>query len=642
MQTLQLLLKKYAFLFVLLALSIFCRSYGLGGESIYGDEAYSIFYSQQSLKDLFPVFLYDQNPPLHMLLLHSWMNIFGISDVSAKAFSVVLSVLAGLILFVFSKRYLDKTTSVLVSILFLFSNAQQFFATEVRPYALIQFLCICSFYFYFRLLEKERKKDLFFLALINFLLLFSHYLTIYIFVVQFTGALFFFHRNRKGFWFYCLSQLLTVLAFLPWLRILLSNIPETGSFWNGAPGMGELRWHVNILNGHERLFYVFSAFIICSLIMFALNKRFRFYGVNFKARYYFIFLLLYLLPIVLDFYIAQFRPVFLSRYILYSTFGLFLFIAYVIGNLNASLPVRILTFIPLLYLVLATFEIQQEREDDWKSMVPLIKEQQSKQSVILVSASYKFREFAFYYDREAFKEYSKTLERLAAKGVYCSAKGEIYSWDKLNFDTVNKVIYVQSHSQFEDPEGRIREMIISKGFKPCDFYRKKNVAYSVFVRDSVDCHIIKETPQACITQSDGLVRTTGFMDGLVSPVLIFKTDTTKQGELKVINNKNEYGAGFSRTLKEIPGAKKVVVSGLVSGEKEDTGRLVFSLEKNGKSLLRNEVILSELRTGYSKKEKIFASFIIPGGQPQDAVLKIYFWNPGTTDLIVEELQVVIQ
>src|ERR1035437_10050808 len=105
-------------LFTILNLAF--KFYFLPQESIYGDEAYSIFHAQKPLSELTAVFLHDQNPPLHILLLHFWMQIFGISDVSAKAFSVVLSVLCGIVLFLFAKKFLNKQIAVIASVLFLF------------------------------------------------------------------------------------------------------------------------------------------------------------------------------------------------------------------------------------------------------------------------------------------------------------------------------------------------------------------------------------------------------------------------------------------------------------------------------------------------------------------------------------------
>ncbi len=287
-------------LIVFILLNILFKTIFVSQESIYGDEPYSIYSSQKSLADLSDIFLHDQNPPLYFLILHFWMKIVGVSDLSAKLLSVLFSVLASFILFLFAKKFFNKQTAVTVSLLFLLSNAQLFYSQEVRPYALIQFLCISSFYFYFNLWKETKKKDLIFLAVINLLLLFSHYLSIFIFVVQFICSFLFLKENKKGFLYYFISQFITALAFMPWVKVMLANIPKRGSWWNMTPNYNDFKYHVFILLGNEILYYVFNILVLCSIAMVLLNKRFKFYEQTFKVNYYILFLSLYILPIILD------------------------------------------------------------------------------------------------------------------------------------------------------------------------------------------------------------------------------------------------------------------------------------------------------------------------------------------------------
>jgi uncharacterized membrane protein len=330
-------------------LNLLFKFYYLPQESIYGDEGYSIFHAQKSLSELTPIFLNDQNPPLHIALLHFWMKIFGVSDISAKAFSVICSVLCGIGLFVFATKFLNKQAAVIVSILFLFSNVQLFYSHEVRTYALVEVLCIASFYCYFKLLKEPDKKTITLLAFVNLLLLYSHYLSIFIFIVQFVGVWMYYKTSRKSVLYYLISQIIVALAFAPWVNVLFSNLPKNGSFWLTAPQWGELKWFVLMMNGNGWLFIIFSTTIVASFVMIALNKRFNFLNANFDIKVYFLFLLLYILPIALDYWVAQYTPVFLGRYFLYTTLGLFLLIAYIISNLSTSIGIRSIIFLPILY-----------------------------------------------------------------------------------------------------------------------------------------------------------------------------------------------------------------------------------------------------------------------------------------------------
>ncbi|MBA3704650.1 MAG: hypothetical protein H0W84_01730 [Bacteroidetes bacterium] len=440
---------------------------------------------------------------------------------------------------------------------------------------------------------------------------------------------------------------------------MLANIPKGGSFWNVAPNYNDFKYHVFILAGNETLYYVFNAIVVCSIIMLVLNKRYKFYQENFNTNYYILFLCLYVLPIALDFCIAQYTPVFLSRYILYSTFGLFLLIAYVISSLNTKPAVRMVLFSPLLILLMYSFKFKQEKEDDWKTIIPAIKNAKTSNAVILISASYKFRDFSLYYDIEAFKDYNKTIERLAKSGVYCSPTDEWFGWNKLNFDTINKIIYVQSHSQFEDPEGKIKEFILNNHFKVCDHYERINIAYTIYVRDTMDCFPLKvlnvEPPAGC----DEYQKTIAINEQTNDTVLIYRnnmepftncalSETITDEKLKSgkyssrINEQNQYSVSFVRQLKQLNGFKKVTASAFVNYEPESKGRLVISVERGNETLCRSETAVTEDFKSPGVWGKITGSLIIPSDIPEDAELKIYFWNPSVGKVYIDDLEIVLE
>lgn len=643
------------FLILFVFLNLLFKFYYLPQESIYGDEAYSIFHAQKPLGELTEVFLHDQNPPLHIILLHFWMQIFGVSDVSAKAFSVILSVFCAIVLFGFAKKFLNKQTAIIVSVLFLFSNPQLFYSHEIRTYALVELLCIASFYYYFKLLKEPNKNAIILLAIMNLLLLFSHYLTIFIFITQFICVWLFYKQNKKGVWYYVISQVIVVIAFIPWLKVLFANLPESGSFWLTAPHFPELKWFVYMLNGNEWLFIIFSTIILSSLLMVILNKRFRFFNEGFEPKVYIVFLLLYILPIALDYWVAQYTPVFLGRYFLYATLGLFLSVAYVIGNLNASVTARVLVFIPILYCLVVAFDAKPEREDDWKSIVPKVKRMQTKKTVIYISAAYKYKDFSFYYDREAFKDYKNTVPRLFKERVYCSKEGE-WGWGNINLDSVEQVLFVQSHSQFEDPEGTIKQSLLDKHFKICSEYSKINITLTVFKKDTLPCSEIKILKEQKAGKCDFWDTNIGIIEPDGEAVMIYKTsmdlgstcplpplitdEKSKSGNYSCkINKQNEYSIGINKPLKELNGMMELTISAFVNYEEGSNARLVVSVEKGGVGLYRQEVNVSEKIKTPNAWAEISLSAIIPKDLKEDDELKIYFWNPTEKAAFIDDFVV---
>jgi hypothetical protein len=595
---------------------------------------------------------------MHIAVLHFWLNIFGISDVAAKMLSVICIVFAGLLLFLFARKFLNLQAAVIVSFLFLFSNSQQYFSTEVRPYALIQLLCISSFYVYFNILTTPKKRDIVLLWLINLALLFTHYLSIFILVVQFLFIWLYIKENKRSILFYFVSQGLLVVSFLPWLQVLISNMPKEGSFWNHAPSYDEFRWHTNVLVGSETLFYVFNLLLVISLLLVVFNQKLKILNSDFKISYYFIFIGLYVFPIALDYYVSQKTPVFLTRYILYTTFGLFLSLAYFFSSLNLKVSYKALLLAPFLLVIAYSFTITQEREDEWKKMVSIVKKKQDKNTVIFVSASYKFKDFAFYYDLEAFKNYTKSAEMLAKKGVFFSPDDQWFGWNKLNYDTINKIIYVHSHAQFEDPEHAIEKFIISKGFKECDYYKRINTGYTLFIKNNLDCDPIKIISKNKNSACDIFEFFIG-VDSNNDSVCVYKSSFEilnnckpflgisevvsfdKKNSLRV-DKKNEYSAGITKTIKELGKARSINISSYVFCKKENTSHLVVSVENESKTLFRDDLYIPEKIGENDLWKAITMKAILPENLPETSIMKIYFWNPSESPIYIDSLNITLK
>jgi uncharacterized membrane protein len=644
-------------LIVIIIISFFIRTYHIADESLYGDEPYSIFHAQKSLPELKEIFLHDQNPPMHIALLHFWLNIFGISDVAAKMLSVICTVFAGLLLFLFARKFLNLQAAVIVSFFFLFSNSQQYFSTEVRPYALIQLLCISSFYVYFNILTTPKKRDIVLLWLINLALLFTHYLSVFILVVQFLFIWFYLKENKRSIVFYFVSQALLVVSFLPWLQVLISNMPKEGSFWNHAPSYDEFRWHTNVLVGSETLFYVFNLLIVISLLLVVFNRRLKILNSDFKISYYFIFIGLYVFPIALDYYVSQKTPVFLTRYILYTTFGLFLSLAYFFSSLNLKVSYKAVLLAPFLLVIAYSFTITQEREDEWEKMVPIVKKKQDKNTVIFVSASYKFKDFAFYYDLEAFKNYTKSAEMLAKKGVFFSPDDQWFGWNKLNYDTINKIIYVHSHAQFEDPEHAIEKFIISKGFKECDYYNRVNTGYAVYIRDTMDCYPVKLVKpisnEKCsifkkyLALGQGkdtcLFFTTNFIENYncdPKSIIVDTADNIIKYVVK-IDSLQTFGPTLLIPEQELKKFTTVSVKAKYRKAISSRGALAISLEGNGEIIDRQETKVYEKLNSESSWNLVQKEYTLPIEIPSESELKVYFWNPGSGFFYIEEMVIIL-
>jgi len=122
--------------------------------SIWRDESFSIFNAQQSLSNLWAILAEDTNPPLYFLILHYWIQAFGIDVFAVKSLSIIFSGFTALVIYFLGIRIQGRFTAILVSCFFLLSNIHFDFSHEVRAFSMVTFLSVTSFLIFFKLLKK--------------------------------------------------------------------------------------------------------------------------------------------------------------------------------------------------------------------------------------------------------------------------------------------------------------------------------------------------------------------------------------------------------------------------------------------------------------------------------------------------------
>ena len=149
------------FILFIITLNLALKSFHISDETIYTDEANSIFYAQQPLKNIITYFQYDQNPPAYFIVLHYWIQLTGVSDVSLKLLSVIFSTFCGLLVYFFSKKILNQRAAVFASLLFTFSNAQLYYARECRNLDEREEIGLCVGYAARRAMGRDVRENVF-------------------------------------------------------------------------------------------------------------------------------------------------------------------------------------------------------------------------------------------------------------------------------------------------------------------------------------------------------------------------------------------------------------------------------------------------------------------------------------------------
>lgn len=201
-------LRKYLPIIIILSIAAVLRIAAL---VYYGDfwrdEMFSVVYSQKSWLESIKFWLWETNPPLHMFFLKLWFYIFPVTELFARLPSMIFGMLSVCFIYRFGSKFFNHSTGILASIFLALSPYHIYLSSTARGYSLLVMLAILSGEYFFRYYINDEKNNryLVLLAIVNFLMLFTH-LTSLIFIAGQCLILLGWYKNRiKRF----------VLAILP-------------------------------------------------------------------------------------------------------------------------------------------------------------------------------------------------------------------------------------------------------------------------------------------------------------------------------------------------------------------------------------------------------------------------------------------
>jgi uncharacterized membrane protein len=156
------------------------------------------FWSPKTLADYYEAMTRSDigNSPFYYLLLHIWMDIFGLSDFSIRFFSVIFSTLIIGLTYLFGKRFFDVRTGLIAASIVAIEPFFIAYSHQARNYSLTFFLTLLATYFFLQIIEnggnKNRRLKLYIgYALTAGLCLLSHFLTISVLLAHAIYAVFF-------------------------------------------------------------------------------------------------------------------------------------------------------------------------------------------------------------------------------------------------------------------------------------------------------------------------------------------------------------------------------------------------------------------------------------------------------------------
>lgn len=224
----------------ILLLALTLRLWGLGAESAWIDEAYSIALAKHSVIEILQGTAVDQHPPLYYLLLHYWL-LFGSSVVYARALSLVVGMIHIGQILQFGRKLAGDWLALGTGLLLAISPMHVWYSQEVRMYILLASLTTASTVELWDCLQGKNRWLLY--ALCSILAIYTHYFAIFVFGAHALLALAWawMKREKRGVFYWAGAMLVVGLAFLPWFPIALNQSRFHTMSWLEPPGMTDFR-----------------------------------------------------------------------------------------------------------------------------------------------------------------------------------------------------------------------------------------------------------------------------------------------------------------------------------------------------------------------------------------------------------------
>jgi mannosyltransferase len=597
-------------------LNLIIKSFSVTKVSFDLDEAWHTYFSQKSLGEILKIAGTDPNGPFFNLLLHFWIKLYGVSEIATRTLSLIFSAATAPLLFTLGKKYFNTLTGIFGALIFSFSNLHFFFAHNARVYALICFLAALSFLLFFKLIKTQRYTTFIFLILVNTMLLYTHLTTSFFIAAEGIAALLFFSESRKGVLLIILAQVIAGALFLPWILLTPYYHQPAHGIWLHPPEWNEVKMVLYDFCGTENLLNLFIVIFILSLVIRQRSAR----SSTWKLQL--VLLLWFCIPMICSIVVSHtLVPVFMTKYVMTSSLGLFMLIAYSISLLRVSTGIRFIVIAYLLLKLYPTIGSYDFISEDWRTAVREVKKRKTDRTLVIVSPWYMHYPFCYYYNRDYYINTENTLSLLNHERVFFGEKEELILNEPTDYD---QVVILTAHEKMRPPESILRHF--QNNFLPeCDtafpsirMYCFKKATTGAFASDM-------EKPSQSF-QPNKIVEKK------------FAHSGTKVSELSE-------GSAYSATFEDRVGAfskqaTSVAACGWVYYEDKNTDCVfVISLEnKNGSFLYESVRVTKEGTPG--KWFRICRRIKIPVQTKPDDIVKVYFWNKTVSPVYVDDMEVV--
>lgn len=367
-------------------------------QSLWRDEAFSVLMAENSPWQIIKLTAHDFNPPLYYLTLHYWMEVFGSSEISIRMLSFIFHLILVYIVYKFSKKSIfseveplrgstSLSTSLLITFLIAFNPMLLYYAFEARMYSLLALLALLSMYHF---INKNWRWYIFFTTAG----LYTQPFMIFVVLSQMVYLLFI-DKKRQMPKFVKIG--LVFLLYTPWIRVIFNQFKQAGPMWIYPVDFNLITSVLgNLYLGYEGtpgwlwpLTKIISLIII-AFIMLPLIKR----RVKKEAKLFYLWLFL---PLTLVIGFSFLKPIFVNRYLIYTTIPLTFLVVLGINTIRQ----KAISLFSLICFLLSVFWFNfwyssYHQKTDFRLTLLRISQNLSKDDMIVSQTPLSFFEVNYY------------------------------------------------------------------------------------------------------------------------------------------------------------------------------------------------------------------------------------------------------
>lgn len=250
------IIEKLLLVFVLL-IAFFGRLWAVFNYGdFWDDEMFNFIYSQKSWTESLKLWIWETNPPLHLLILKLWFYLFPANEMWARIPSVLAGTASVYYTYILAKSFWGKSVANIASLFMAVQSYVIFWSATARIYSFLILFSTASIFYFWEIFFTENKttknKILFLFA--HLLLIFSHLTSIFIIITELM-ILYIFQKQKIKEWL--------KLIFIP---MLIGGSWIAYSMFIKMGNHLEQSWFLNIHHS------INSALVPLFNITFGLNK----------------------------------------------------------------------------------------------------------------------------------------------------------------------------------------------------------------------------------------------------------------------------------------------------------------------------------------------------------------------------------